>query len=128
MKNKTTDVSNAVETDIALNHEGQRDNAQAAQKRKRWFLKRGKDGVWEPLNLFGGIKVSLNMNPDIVNQYNMPDNCIDNLNTEPTDSQNVPEADAAINELKEKHTLEAAPRRTGWFEHGGKKTGDQPRT
>ena len=67
------------------------------------------------------------MNPDIVNQYNMPDNCIDNLNTELTDSQNMPEADAAINELKEKHALEAASRRTRWFEHGGKK-GDQRRT
>ncbi|XP_021756495.1 uncharacterized protein LOC110721617 isoform X2 [Chenopodium quinoa] len=112
------------DADIPSNQDGVKNTVETTPTRRKWFVKRGEQGAPEPLSLFEGIKVNLEVPLNSVNEsvmHNTSDECL-NMKTKCEESINGVKSDVAINGENSKQNGETAPRRRRWFE-GAEKVG-----
>uniref|UniRef100_A0A803MXH0 J domain-containing protein n=1 Tax=Chenopodium quinoa TaxID=63459 RepID=A0A803MXH0_CHEQI len=110
------------DVDIPSNQDGVKNTVETTPTRRKWFVKRGEQGAPEPLSLFEGIKVNLEVPLNNVNEsvmHNTSDECLD-MKTKCEESINGVKSDVAINGENSKQNGETAPRRRRWFEGGEK--------
>lgn len=121
-ENEAPEVTTGTETGSALNQEDYRVNIEATHKRRRWFVNIG-EGIPEPPSLFGGIKLTPKMDPEIVNEsqpHAESEGFVAHICNESGDTLNVAEAEVVVTEEKNKQSVEATPRRKRWFENENK--------
>lgn len=114
-------VTTTTDADNSSNQNGSSTNVETTPTRRKWFAKRGEEGLPEPLNLFEGIKVNLEVPLQSVKKsvmHNISGNSLDDLNTNSGESLNAMKSDVVLNGEKGKQSGEAAPRRRRWFESG----------
>ncbi|KNA18082.1 hypothetical protein SOVF_073660 [Spinacia oleracea] len=119
------EATTARDADTSSSQDGSRINVETTPTRRKWFVKRGEEGVPEPVSLFEGIEVNLVVPLENVNELVMPNisgHCLDKLNTKSVESLNAVKSDVTINGEKSKQNAEAVPRRRRWFE-GGERAG-----
>ncbi|XP_010681803.2 auxilin-like protein 1 [Beta vulgaris subsp. vulgaris] len=121
LDNSATEVRTATDADTSSNGGSSRINVETTPTRRKWFVNRGEEGVHEPVSLFEGIKVDLEVPLESMNElllHNISSNRIDKLATKSEESLHTVKSDVLINEEQGKQSGEAVPRRRRWFESG----------